>query len=231
MNDYYDLSLLTEKVSQVHVDKNDEDTSVNEDLSVVYGIIVALEHLEKVFAKDGVSYVDYEEACRLLLQQWRSCLRDEHVASVYESFDSFCSRYKLHCPRAKTKLEELTNTTSRLTVETSVEDERRNASQSPQTNSTAKAVAQVVQNFITIMDAIRLNLVAKKQMHPLLAELMCSLDDLFEDTNETLKGRAALVQWLIKLNKLEDDAQLDADDRQLFLRDLEAMYTETYNKF
>ena len=53
----------------------------------------------------------------------------------------------------------------------------------------------LLQCFITFMDALRLNLKAKDQLHPMLTDLM-SVYSRFKGSNEW-QGRPKLVGWSV----------------------------------
>ena len=56
-----------------------------------------------------------------------------------------------------------------------------------------KWVAETTQSFITFMDALKLNLKAKDQLHPFLTELMSGYSR-FKGSQEW-EGRAKIVHW------------------------------------
>lgn len=59
------------------------------------------------------------------------------------------------------------------------------------------------------MDALKLNYKSKDQLHPLLSELMVSLNTSMP---KDFEGRAKIVQWLITLNQMR--AAEDVTDDQ-----------------
>ena len=58
---------------------------------------------------------------------------------------------------------------------------------------TGKWVAETTQSFITFMDALKLNLRAKDQLHPFLTELMSGYSR-FKGSQEW-EGRAKILHW------------------------------------
>ena len=92
-------------------------------------------------------------------------------------------------------------------------------------SSNPKTIAEAVQNFITLMDSLRLNMVATDQIHPLLNDLVesmhkCNLDASFTD-------HAKVEAWLKKLNSMSANDELDEPSVRQMLFDLES----TYNSF
>lgn len=51
------------------------------------------------------------------------------------------------------------------------------------------------QNFITLMDALKLKLRAKDQLHPILSELMSSYAKL--NKSSEWEGRPKILQWYV----------------------------------
>lgn len=62
----------------------------------------------------------------------------------------------------------------------------------------AKWIAETTQNFITLMDALKLKLRAKDQLHPILSELMSSYSR-FKGSAEW-EGRPKILQWYVCLH-------------------------------
>lgn len=84
------------------------------------------------------------------------------------------------------------------------------------------------QNFITFMDALKLRLRAKDQLHPLLTDLMqsysrfCSLSasgagaGADESNAPEWEGRPKMLQWLITLNRMRASEEIsDEQSRQV----------------
>lgn len=91
----------------------------------------------------------------------------------------------------------------------------------------AKVIAEITGNFITCMDAVKLNYKAKDQLHPLLSELMTSLSRMTTIGHE-FSGRGKLVQWLIVLNKLKINEEISEEQSRQLLFDLDSAYKEFY---
>lgn len=60
---------------------------------------------------------------------------------------------------------------------------------------TGKWVAETTQSFITFMDALKLNLRAKDQLHPFLTELMSGYSR-FKGSGEW-EGRGKILHWCV----------------------------------
>ncbi|KAK6457269.1 vacuolar protein sorting-associated [Scheffersomyces xylosifermentans] len=97
-------------------------------------------------------------------------------------------------------------------------------------SSSATLLVQITANFLTCMDAIKLNYRSKDQLHPLLSELVVNLNDLVENGNHKefdFQGKSKLITWLIKLNNL-DNQELSAEDADSFFEDLDSGYKAFY---
>lgn len=74
-----------------------------------------------------------------------------------------------------------------------------------------------LKSFITFMDALKLNLRAKDQLHPFLTELMTNYSR-FKNSNEW-EGRGKILHWLIELNAMKaSDEITDEQSRQVSFR-------------
>lgn len=98
----------------------------------------------------------------------------------------------------------------------------------------ARLVAEATGSFITLMDALKLNYKTKSQLHPLLSDLVVSLNDLVLRENDASKpidfpGKSKLVGWLIKLNNLDDDEELPQHGIDQFLDELDEAYKGFFN--
>lgn len=128
----------------------------------IYSIILATELLERAFIRDAISPEAYTPACLNLIAQFKTA-----VALLPElSIDAFMAQYRLDAPAAKTRL-----------LDFGVPATYQHATNQYGNNAaSAKHVAETVQLFITLMDSIKLNLCAVDQLHPLLSDLIQSLN-------------------------------------------------------
>lgn len=70
----------------------------------------------------------------------------------------------------------------------------------------AHVVAETTQSFITLMDALKLKMHAKDQLHPLLSDVLTAYT---KARGQDGVHRERLLQWLIKLNALHASDELD----------------------
>ncbi|CAN1284378.1 Vacuolar protein sorting-associated protein 28 homolog 2 [Linum perenne] len=89
--------------------------------------------------------------------------------------------------------------------------------------TSAATVAECVQNFITAMDSLKLNMVAVDQVHPLLSDLSGSLNKL-GILPPDFEGKVKMREWLSRLAKMgASDELTEQQSRQLHF-DLESSY-------
>ncbi|KIJ96008.1 hypothetical protein K443DRAFT_682612 [Laccaria amethystina LaAM-08-1] len=179
-------------------------------LSTLFGIIVTLDYLERAYVRDSITAAEYSPACTRLLSQYKTMLR--LVGDDVPSVEEFMSRYKMEHPAALHRI--------RVGVPATVE---HSSEAGPETG---KWVAQTTQSFITFMDALKLRLRAKDQLHPILQELVTGYAR-FKGSKDW-EGRSKMVSWLITLNGMKASEEItEEQSRQLFF-DVEHAYAEFF---
>ncbi|KAE9461789.1 hypothetical protein C3L33_06289, partial [Rhododendron williamsianum] len=160
-----------------------------ENFAELFAIIKATEKLEKLYIRDIISPAEYEPECQKLIAHFKtlaSTLKD-----TVPSIERFHDTYKMDCPAA---LNRLITSGVPATVE-------HRAAAAMSMSSSASVVAECVQNFITAMDALRLNMLAVDQVHPLLSDLLASLNKLtilppdFEGKTKMKDGLRGFQRW------------------------------------
>ncbi|KAF8823829.1 hypothetical protein HHX47_DHR9000229 [Lentinula edodes] len=91
---------------------------------------------------------------------------------------------------------------------------------------TAKWVAETTQSFITFMDALKLRLRAKDQLHPLLQELVTGYAR-FKGSKDW-EGRSRMVGWLITLNGMKASEEITEEQSRQLLFDVDHAYAEFF---
>ena len=94
-------------------------------------------------------------------------------------------------------------------------------------NEHARSVAETTQNFITLMDALKLKMQAKDQLHPILSDLLASYSRVARGPEAAAK-RERLLHWLIALNKMGAGDEVDEVQAREMLFDLENAYREWF---
>lgn len=118
----------------------------------------------------------------------------------------------------------------RLTVGVPATVEHASSSSLQSSSDRAKWVAETTQNFITFMDALKLKLRAKDQLHPMLSELMrgYSRSDEVGKDQDASDTRAKLLKWLITLNHMKASDEIDEDQARQMLFDVEGAYNSFF---
>ncbi|KAK4048830.1 Vacuolar protein-sorting-associated protein 28 [Microbotryomycetes sp. JL221] len=195
---------------EVRLFNNNADRERFDELATLYGIIVSLDYLEKAYVRDSITSSQYTPACTRLLAQFKTIMK--LVGDSIPSVNAFMSEYRMDCTAAAHRLQVGVPATVEHSSEEGVE--------------VAKWVAETTQNFITLMDAIKLKLRAKDQLHPLLTDLMSGYTR-FKNSNEW-EGRPKILHWLITLNQMRASEEITEDQSRQLLFDVENAYSEFF---
>ena len=85
-------------------------------------------------------------------------------------------------------------------------------------------IAEATQEFITFLDAVKLGFLSKDQLHPLLSDVIQSVNRV---TDKDFENRGKIVQWLITLNQMKATDELGEEQA----RELELDIQQAYNGF
>ncbi|KAI0792207.1 vacuolar protein sorting-associated protein 28 [Abortiporus biennis] len=181
-------------------------------LATLFGIIVALDYLERAYVRDSISAAEYSPACTRLLSQYKTMIK--LVGDDVPTIEQFMSRYRMDHPAALHRL--------KVGVPATVE----HSSDTGSGPETGKMVAETTQSFITFMDALKLRMRAKDQLHPLLQELVTGYAR-FKGSKEW-EGRSKMVGWLITLNGMKASEEITDEQSRQLLFDIEHAYSEFF---
>lgn len=257
-----DTTHFHEEVTRLSLFKSQTHKAVLEALAEIYSIVTVLEVVETSFLRDFITDKEKYTATTIrLISQYKTLTKGfvdakritlESILPGLEPdlgnlLDLISTKYRLEAPSAIERLktgipatiEHLhthVESSHRPKVPTDVELPTAPTSQSPgppESKSSARLVAEATGNFITCMDALKLNYNTKEQLHPLLSDLVISLNDLVTVDNATeapveFLGKSKLVNWLIKLNNLSPSGELSKEDVDAFLSDLDMAYRGFY---
>lgn len=197
----------------------------NEVYSEIFAIIKSLEIIEKSFIKDEIPINEYQELCYKLITQYQTLLKNNIILKDFQ-LDDFIKKYwLLNCSNGLNRL--LIGIPA--TIEHSIPNSSENLTEMPAGNN--KLIAEITSNFITLMDAIKLNFKTKDQLHPILSELLTNLTNFFKNykiNNDFQILKQNLIDWLIKLNKMKLNEELNDEELKTFLFDLECGYNGFY---
>lgn len=227
---------------------------VYESLAEIHSILTVLEMLENAFLKDYITDKDkYTSTVLRLMNQYQIILQT--LSNTTEKQRALKDILPKSSENQENLLDELTSTLDcevplaikRIEIGMPATMEQRGSKlgtaneestdRNQGSRTSGKLVAKVTGNFITCMDALKLNYRTKEQLHPLLSDLVVSLNDLtvYDTTEEGEKkegtlefaGKSKLISWLIKLNNLKDN-ELSQEEIETFLNDLDETYKNFY---
>jgi ESCRT-I complex subunit VPS28 len=82
-------------------------------------------------------------------------------------------------------------------------------------------ILEATQDFITFLDALKLGLLAKDQLHPLLSDVIQSVNKV---TDGDFEGRGKIVQWLITLNQMKATEEVSEEQARELELDMNSAY-------
>ncbi|KAI4722600.1 VPS28-domain-containing protein [Aureobasidium sp. EXF-10727] len=209
------LSATINVDEELKLANNSAERDLYESLAEIYSIIVTLEALERAFLKDSVSETDYTDTCSRLLKQYKSNLADDSVARAFGSLDSFKLEWNLEVPRATDRL--------KIGLPATVEAPSRapGAPSGGGAGANATHIVSASENFITLFDAIKMNMLSKDTLHPILVETIQAVNKV---TDQDFENKAKIVQWLITLNQMRAAQELSDDQARDLQFDMNLAY-------
>ncbi|GAA6059838.1 hypothetical protein JCM10212_003750 [Sporobolomyces blumeae] len=203
--------------SEVRLATTNADRERMDELATLYGLVLSLDYLERAFVRDSVPATAYNPACSRLLTQFKSIMK--LVGDAVPSLEAFMQEYRMDCTAAAHRL--------RVGVPATVEhSSAEDGSGGGGSGETAKWVAETTQAFITFMDALKLKLRAKDQLHPLLTDLMSGYTRFKASTE--WEGRPKILHWLITLNQMRASEEITEEQSRQMLFDVEHAYSEFF---
>ena len=197
---------------EVKLSASNAERELHESLAEIYSIIVTLDALEKAFLRDSIVEADYTDTCSRLLKQYKSNLADETVSKTFVDLETFKREWSLECPRA----------TERIRVGIPATVEQPTPSSAPASGGAqASLVIAASENFITLLDAVKIGMVSKDTLHPLLGDIIKSVNNV---TSIEFDNKPKIVQWLITLNQMRASEELNEDQARDFSYDMESAY-------
>lgn len=238
-----------QEVSKSSLVKSSVHKTVYNSLAEIYSILPTLEMIENSYLKDYITDEDkYTSTSYRLINQHdiivkgfksdptshpvlRELLGDQLNEDLSNFLALFTTKFNIQLPLAIKRLESgFPSTIANLNDSNSSLPAVGNSS-----GGNHRLIAEITGDFITCMDALKLNFKLKDQLHPLLSDLVIHLNALIESnsdkgrTNVEFPGKSKLVTWLIRLNNLESNGELNEEDINLFLQDLDVAYKGFYS--
>jgi ESCRT-I complex subunit VPS28 len=89
------------------------------------------------------------------------------------------------------------------------------------TGAVAQHIVAASENFITLFDAVKMSMLSKDTLHPILVEVIQSVNKV---TDRDFENKGKIVQWLITLNQMRAAEELSAEQARELNFDLNAAY-------
>lgn len=119
----------------------------------------------------------------------------------------------MEVPRATERL--------RIGLPSTVTAPSHNAAAGGSNGTNGTLIFEATQDFITFLDALKLGLLAKDQLHPLLSDVIQSVNKV---TDRDFEGRGKIVQWLIALNQMKATEEISEDQSRELELDMNSAY-------
>ncbi|KAH7155689.1 vacuolar protein sorting-associated [Dactylonectria estremocensis] len=210
------LSATINLDEEVKLTETRAERDLQDSLGELFSIIITLDELEKAFLKDSIPEAEYTEICERSLRQYKALLADETIAKEFEGLEEFKAKWDLDAPRATERLRVgLPSTT--ITAASSAPLPAPSAAN----NTSGVLILEATQEFITFLDAVKLGLLSKDQLHPLLSDVIQSVNRV---TDKDFEDRGKIVQWLITLNQMKATEELSEQQARELELDIQQAY-------
>eukprot|EP00536_Pseudo-nitzschia_multiseries_P009036 jgi/Psemu1/306251/fgenesh1_kg.244_\ len=200
-----------DEIEEVELYSSSRERQAYDDQATLYAIILATEHLERAYARDAITQEEYVQECNKLISQFRLAEKAA-LPKLNMTTENFMELYQMDCPRATERL-----------LNMGVPEPIRKAT--GQTADVAVAVATTVENFITAMDAVKIETRFVDELQPLLSETMDSLSKL-PDIPDDFEPNRKVKKWLQKLNDMRAIDEITEEDSRQLSMDLDSAYVE-----
>ncbi|KAK9775430.1 putative ESCRT-1 complex, Vps28 subunit [Seiridium cardinale] len=210
------LSATIDLDEEVKLAETRAERDLQDSLAEIFSIIITLDELERAFLKDAIPEADYTEICERSLKQYKSILADDTVAKAFVGLDEFKAEWDLEVPRATERL--------KVGMPSTAVNASAGSAPAPTSSTSNKSgalILEATQDFITFLDALRLGLLAKDQLHPLLTDVIQSVNKV---TDRDFENRGKIIQWLIALNQMKATEELSEDQSRELESDINSAY-------
>ncbi|PFH62646.1 hypothetical protein XA68_12720 [Ophiocordyceps unilateralis] len=210
------LSATINLDEEVKLTETRAERDLQDSLAELFSIIVTLDELEKAFLKDAIPEAEYTEICERSLRQYKALLADDTIAREFQGLDEFKAKWEIEAPRATERLRVgLPSTT--VTASSSAPPPPAASAN----NTSGVLILEATQEFITFLDAVKLGMLSKDQLHPLLSDVIQSVNRV---TDQDFDSRGKIVQWLITLNQMKAAEELSEQQARELEMDIQQAY-------
>eukprot|EP00930_Biecheleria_cincta_P037725 TRINITY_DN25921_c0_g2_i1.p1 TRINITY_DN25921_c0_g2~~TRINITY_DN25921_c0_g2_i1.p1 ORF type:complete len:280 (+),score=53.76 TRINITY_DN25921_c0_g2_i1:39-842(+) len=182
-------------------------------LSELYSILVAVEHLENAFVRAAIANEDYERHCKQLIAQFKTMRPG--VKDKASDLSAFAREHGLECPLAEERL--------RIGMPATA----IHAGGSATAGKESLACFKASEGFITLCDALKLDLKAVDELLPLVRDLQAAIVGI--PNLPPLAGLDRITSWLVNLNTMPAHNTLTEEQCRQLALDVEQAYTSLKN--
>lgn len=191
-------------------------------LADLYAIVRSIELLEKAYIKDSIRDKEYTPACQKLLAKYKTLIAQVDgqlpKRNGQPSVEAFMQEYRMGCSAAMLRINAGVPASMEHGSSTSSGEDGRQS---------AQYIAVAVQYFITLMDALKLNMVACDEIHPLLQDLLDSMNKV-TTLGPDFEGKTRVKKWLQDFANMKASDELDEEQVRQLLFDLESSHSAFY---
>ena len=231
---YIPTSTLTSTISldeEVKLAHSASERDQIDSLAEIYSIIRTLDGLEKAYQKDALPERSYTDMCTTMIKQYQAILSDKNVEREFGDLDRFMEEWDIQCPRAAQTLRAGLPRTE-IYAHAGQQNQIQNVMREGQGNGgggmgngtvqpTGATILAATENFITFLDALKLNYISKPTLHPLLSDVIQSVNKV---TDKDFEHRGKIIQWLITLNQMRANEELSEEQAADLAFDMEQAY-------
>lgn len=143
-----------------------------------------------------------------------------YINSAEEAAESIANlRSQIECPRATERLR--VNLPATIAEPSATHAAPSNNAPQSRPSATGSQILLATENFITFLDALRLNMLSKDSLHPLLSEVIQSVNQV---TTADFENRGKIISWLIRLNGMKATEELGEEEARQLTFDMEGAY-------
>ncbi|KAL0140013.1 VPS28 protein-domain-containing protein [Mucor lusitanicus] len=164
------------------------------------------QHGRPVFHHHSITADEYTPQCANLIAKYKTTMN--FLSDSVDNLEAFMNDYKLSCPAAVNRFK----IGVPATYEHAIGDN-------------TKDVAQSVLHFITLMDTLRLNRYAVDELHPILADLIQSLNNV-PGLSADFEGKQKVRQWLITLHSMKASDEITEEQARQMLFEMDQSHSE-----
>jgi hypothetical protein len=128
---------------------------------------------------------------------------------------------QLECPRATERLRIGLPATVEQASHSGATANKAPGASGASAGASGSLILAATENFITFLDALKLNMVSKDALHPLLSEVIQSVNKV---TDVDFENRGKIIQWLITLNQMRATEELGEEQARELAFDIEQAY-------